>query len=187
MYVVPPTAPQIAARVTSSTGESWTYPNLAAALKALIKSNLTIFASSHSRQRAHVRLWIENGTFRLTDIWGQVLDYERIKTTFDEMGPAPSWIWRKAPTYAFRDGPVPYTSSRRGGHGYRYPRTLQELRETGRYLEDLDEAEMNASKVGRIRALPTAWDDQTRCRDKSWKSQRKNQWRGNKGASKDAP
>ncbi len=80
----------------------------------------------------------------------------------------------------YRKLPVPNTRCFRGGGSiFRYPKTIQELREIDKYYHD---EEMKTYKVKHRAArnrTPTCWDDQMRSDVdiKNWKKYRKHQWK----------
>lgn len=78
--------------------------------------------------------------------------------------------------FKFRDGPVPYTRCHRGGFGmFRRPRTFQVIR--AEYHARLDAIEDDID-LGTAKRYPTSWDDIARSSpEKSWKKQRRHQWR----------
>ncbi len=88
---------------------------------------------------------------------------------------------RQVGTYDFRGGPVPGIRCRRGrkSYGCRYPKTMQEIRETA-FLdldEDLQDMKIKIRKVRRD--LPTRWDDIPRgdYKHRSWKRHRNTQYK----------
>ena len=71
----------------------------------------------------------------------------------------------------FRNGPVPRTGSKRGGHYYRHPKTLNEMR------QNCDEEKRKYARKSRLH-LPTVWDELYRDTSRCWKDQSKKrrQW-----------
>lgn len=65
---------------------------------------------------------------------------------------------------------------------YRYPKTLQEIRENIYFEEDEYTKHYNIKFRRRRSYIPTAWDDRARkdIRDRSWKKHRKHQWKDKK-------
>jgi len=94
-------------------------------------------------------------------------------------------VWRRnaAKDFAFRNGPVPGIHCYRGGGGYfRNPATRNEKAANSGYEEYLDELddEIGMRPKGRIRDLPTNYDDISRSRGwhtRSWKEYRRHQYR----------
>ncbi len=94
----------------------------------------------------------------------------------------PPYRWharkRLAKPEHFRCMPVPHTSSA-GNYStwYRAPRTMQERRESIRLEcdEELREYGIRPRRTGR--AIPSAWDDICRNREKNWKRNRRTRWR----------
>lgn len=81
---------------------------------------------------------------------------------------------RRAPHHVFRRGPVPGTGKPTGWAAcyFRNPHTAAEMRANA----GADEGGSSGVR-GRRRDLPSAWDDILRTRDRSWKRQRRTQWR----------
>ena len=77
----------------------------------------------------------------------------------------------------FRRDPVPHRGKISARGYYRHPKTQREIREQGSYLDSLNDAGLTPRNVGRIRNLPTAWDDSGRNVDRCWKSHRQKQHR----------
>lgn len=89
--------------------------------------------------------------------------------------------WGYIPDRDFRNGPVPHTGRRRGGHMFRRPGTHGERRELRGLEADLQDPDMDLPRIRirvRRRNAPTAWDDlPIRGRGKSWKRHRKTRFR----------
>lgn len=91
------------------------------------------------------------------------------------------WYWNgkhTKRTYEFRNGPVPGTGHSGGRYRcyMRFPQTTAERRQYERDLVDEDLEEFPELRV-RNRHLPHSYDDVYRKPQKSWKRQRKTQWR----------
>ena len=71
----------------------------------------------------------------------------------------------------FRNGPVPRTGCRKGGSGWRHPKTLNEMR------QNCDEEKRQYARKSRLH-LPTVYDDIYRDTSRCWKDQgkKKRQW-----------
>lgn len=97
--------------------------------------------------------------------------------------PVPEWVsaWRRfhdIPTGQYRRDPVPHTrGSRRSRQSdyLRYPKTQAERRLAAG--APVDEFEPTPRSARSRRHLPSAWDDQIRCNQRSWKSHRRTQWK----------
>jgi hypothetical protein len=82
---------------------------------------------------------------------------------------------RRAVTPGFRQGSVEGVSKWRGGRSmFRHPHTTATLRQVaGRVTEDLE-----PDWRGRIKSLPTSYDDIYARPSRSWKRHRRHQWKG---------
>lgn len=71
----------------------------------------------------------------------------------------------------FRNGPVPYTGGKWGGHYYRHPKTLNEMK------QNCDVEYRKYARKSRLH-LPSVWDELYRENSRCWKDQSKKrkQW-----------
>ena len=116
--------------------------------------------------------------------YGWVVEDREGRRLDPDLIPVPLWVdaWRRRkalPDPVYRVTPVPHTrGSRRGRHSdyLRYPKT-QSARRAGLACQEDGEPIVRGAR--RAPQLPTAWDDQIRCCQRSWKAHRKTQWKPN--------
>lgn len=87
-----------------------------------------------------------------------------------------SW-WREQRPEDYRCAPVPGVHKSAGYHYFRHPQTQRELRGQVAYLDHLHEHGLNSARVGRVRDVPSAWDDIPRHVDHNWKRHRRTRYR----------
>ena len=80
----------------------------------------------------------------------------------------------------YRNSPVPNTRCwRPGGSIFRYPKTLQELREINKFYHDEEMKEYKVKNRAARNRIPNAWDDDMRSDVdiRNWKKYRLHQWK----------
>lgn len=78
----------------------------------------------------------------------------------------------------YRKLPVPHTRCYRASAQYfRYPKTLQELKNIDALYHDDDMKDLKVKIRAKRKYIPTSWDDFWRDKPRSWKKQRKHQWK----------
>jgi len=98
----------------------------------------------------------------------------------DLLGWETSWRPKKSKPwhlYDFRDGPVEGIHSYRGGRYQSNPRTTQERRWAVAHDYELQKYGMRARSKRNFTNLISSWDREGRKSQKSWKNQRKTQWK----------
>jgi len=119
----------------------------------------------------------------LKDELGEVIDPAVIEYYCRQYGRDKynNWYTKKR-NYEFRAGPVPGISHAKWRRYHRKVRTTAEHRENAALECDEDALEYGIKTRGDRRGhnLPTSWDDQPRSRERSWKSQRRTQWKSQK-------
>ena len=129
--------------------------------------------------------------YLLFDECGLIIPMWKVEELYRQY-PREVWIpvrWRsggRRVRYEYRRDPVPYTSCGwAGGHWYKHPRTMNEMR-AAVALDSDDDAREYHIKPRRSRPnIPNAYWDMQRSdvrNRKSWKAHRKHQWRQRKNS-----
>jgi hypothetical protein len=174
MYTVPPAKTPV--RVFNTANASWDFPDLDSALLALAKTNAWPANRRASHIRWHVQNALDENIFRLVDAWNEPIDRPTARAALMRLFPIKN-RGRAITATAFRGGPVPHTGHHGHGGFYRAPHTRQELATHGAFADELAEIGLDEARTGRLRDLPTAWDDIARCRERGWKTSRSTRWR----------
>lgn len=188
LFVVPPADQVGAVRLVSQSGKVLPFKSLLS-LSHWLTNRVGRRRASYRNWDLNIgpafrvcveRPWLDQPYYRHYD-W--VLETVRGHRLDPEVIPVPEWIsaWRRArdlPMGQYRCDPVPHTrGSRRSRQSdyLRYPKTQAERRLAGG--GPVDEFEPAPRSARSRRYLPTAWDDQIRCNQRSWKSHRRTQWK----------
>lgn len=127
------------------------------------KNTHAAISALHKLGKGHLRFVLATGSLRV----------------FDEFGDDARWILGAAPSKkkeVFINGPVPGVSKSRGGYSswYKRPKSARRKRQAFFFKE---EGEPEVKPKHRVNAIRSAWDDDKRTVERSWKSHRKHQYK----------
>ncbi|WP_262267325.1 MULTISPECIES: hypothetical protein [Microvirga] len=172
-------------RIINRAQEVWTYDTLEAAVLALTKAALQqgFFLSEVLTDRFSyetrvdidgVRHAAPAGQLIVRTSLGDIITRDHVLDIAHNLRARPA-----SPEGAYRNGPWPGIRRPRGHRGstIRIVRTKQTMTWHDADSEDLLLVGVPLGRIKRQRELPTYWSDIPRHYERSWKSQRKHQWR----------
>ncbi|WP_114947628.1 hypothetical protein [Microvirga calopogonii] len=172
-------------RIINRAQEVWTYDTLEDAVRALNTAALQqgfVLSSALADRFAYdtlvdvegVRHATPTGHLIVRTSLGDVVTRDQVLALARKLRARPA-----PPEGAYRNGPWPGIRRPRGhrGSSIRIVRTKQAMTWHDADKEDLLAAGIPPGRVRRQRELPTYWSDVPRHNERSWKSQRKHQWR----------
>ncbi|WP_262030577.1 hypothetical protein [Microvirga sp. Mcv34] len=172
-------------RIINRAQEVWTYNTLEAAVLALTKAALQqgFFLSDVLADRFSyetrvdidgVRHATPAGQLIVRTALGDIVTRDQVLDLAHKLRARPA-----APQGAYRNGPWPGIRQPRGhrGSSIRIVRTKQAMTWHDADKDDVLAVGIPPGRIRRQRELPTYWSDVPRRNERSWKSQRKHQWR----------